>query len=162
MTLLTWPGKTEADPAPPAAPVVPAASARDLPATLYAPARPAPTPAAYTPPAYAPAPYAPAPYATAQGPAPTPSVAAANPPMTAGTRGEPPRYYSVHREYGLQPDPIALSPEFLANSSTADLAEPPPPLPPHLSAQNGAAASPASQNRAATQTEPADDSTTLN
>lgn len=41
------------------------------------------------------------------------------------------RFYSLHRAFGQTPDPIALSPQFLASPS-ADLADPPPPPPPRI------------------------------
>lgn len=40
-------------------------------------------------------------------------------------------YYSLHRAYGQQPDPIALNQQFLSTPS-ADLADPPPPPPPRI------------------------------
>ena len=49
------------------------------------------------------------------------------------------RFYSVHRQYGLQPDPPPIPPQFFA--ATADLSEPPGPLPTqHLTTGSGATA----------------------
>jgi hypothetical protein len=121
--LLTWPGKASpSQPLPMAAPIrrqplamvdsgpLPPPSpltAQALPTSIYAPAPP------------------PSPLMAAQQPAQT--MAAPEPPP-----GQPPRLYSLHREYGLTPDPApALLPtQFF--TPTADLAEPPPPPPPHV------------------------------
>jgi hypothetical protein len=131
--VLSWPGK-QASPSPDAVPR-PAPTARsNLPTSIYTP----------PPPAYAPRP---SPDASAAS-ATTASVQ----PMVAPGEGEPPRFYSVAREYGVRPDPIALSPQFLADSGATDLAEPPPLPPPHLnSAQtaNMSTAAAANQTRAA-------------
>src|SRR5271154_3180174 len=83
--------------------------------------------------------------------APPPPVAdAAAQPMLAGLDGQPPRFYSVAREYGAQPDPINLSPQFAANTQ-GDLADPPPPTPHAYASQtaNMSAAVAASRARAA-------------
>jgi len=53
-----------------------------------------------------------------------------------------PRFYSVHREFGLKPDPIPLPQQFFADSAAADLAAPPPPLDPHPVPGTQAATSP--------------------
>ena len=140
---LSWPGK--------AAPASPATATN---APLPAPF--APRSAANAPPALPTSIYAPAPvaYRPAQAVVPaSPAVAAAPAqPMLAGSSGAPPRFYSVQRQYGVQPDPVALSAQFLADTGGADLAEPPPPPPPHLNAAqtaNMSTAAAASQARAA-------------
>ena len=147
---LSWSGKTPA--AAQAAPAVqspytpsPAASAwspsprraperianATLPTSLYSPA---PTPrqeAASAAPAAQPAPW------TSMG----------NAARAAEARDErsepfhPAHFYSVQRQYGLQPDPIPLPKQFFA-ASTPDLAAPPPPLPPHPVPGSQAATSP--------------------
>jgi len=84
--------------------------------------------------------------------APTPPVAdAAIQPMLAGLDGQTPRFYSVAREYGAQPDPITLSSQFVANTQGDDLANPPPPTPHAYANQtaNMSAAVAASRARAA-------------
>jgi len=55
---------------------------------------------------------------------------------------QPPRFYSVHREFGLKPDPIPLPQQFFAAGGAADLAAPPPPLDPHPVPGTQAATSP--------------------
>lgn len=64
--------------------------------------------------------------------------------------GQTPHFYSVHREFGLSPDPIPLPRQFFADSAATDLAAAPPPLAPHPVAGTQAAASPANSpaNRA--------------
>ncbi|MDR3508309.1 MAG: hypothetical protein P4L64_10470 [Caulobacteraceae bacterium] len=64
--------------------------------------------------------------------------------------GEPPRFYSVHRQYGVTPDPIPLPAQFFADAGNADLAEPPPPVTPRI-LSNGQAASSATTTAAARQ-----------
>jgi len=66
--------------------------------------------------------------------------AAAAPQMAAA--GTPAHFYSVHRQFGLSPDPIPLPPQFFADGAV-DLAAPPPPLPPHAVPGSQAATSPA-------------------
>jgi hypothetical protein len=128
MAMLTWPGKDQSATAP-VQPISAQPRARLGPAADAPPApRPLPT-SIYAPP---PAPVAPAP-ANAAG-------------------GLPPRFYSVSRQYGVQPDPIALSPQFLADSSAASLAEPPSAPTPHANAAqtaNLSAAAATAQSRAA-------------
>jgi hypothetical protein len=51
--------------------------------------------------------------------------------MSCGPYDQHARYYSLHRAFGERPDPIKLSPQFLATPS-ADLADPPPPPPPRI------------------------------
>jgi hypothetical protein len=62
----------------------------------------------------------------------------------------PPRLYSLHREFGLTPDPIPLPKQFFADSAATDLAAPPPPLDPRPVPGTQAATSPANtaSNRA--------------
>jgi hypothetical protein len=69
--------------------------------------------------------YAAPPPAQSQAPAGASRIAA------AGPYDQKAHFYSVHRQYGQNPDPIALSPQFLATPS-ADLADPPPPPPPRI------------------------------
>jgi hypothetical protein len=47
----------------------------------------------------------------------------------AGSPGQAPHFYSVHRQFGLSPDPIPLPRQFFADNAP-DLAAAPPPLPP--------------------------------
>jgi hypothetical protein len=53
---------------------------------------------------------------------------AAPAPIAQAQNGRP-HFYSVHRPFGLSPDPIPLPRQFFADGSP-DLAAPPPPLPP--------------------------------
>lgn len=69
--------------------------------------------------------YAAPPPAQGQQPAQASNVA------VAGGYDQRPRHYSLHRSFGETPDPIALTPQFLATPS-ADLADPPPPPPPRI------------------------------
>jgi hypothetical protein len=113
-TLLIWPGKANvSQPRPMAAP---------LPRQPIAmvDSGPVPPPSPLVAQALPTSIYAPA-------PPPAEAVGAQEPPP-----GQPPRLYSLHREYGLTPDPApALLPtQFF--TPTADLAEPPPPPPPHV------------------------------
>ena len=95
----------QAQPLPPPAP----------PTSIYAPP-PSPTP---------PLPSRPAASAAAP-PAPTVRALASAEPV--GSENLRPRFYSVHRPYGAEPDPIELTPQFL-NQGSPDLATPPPPVP---------------------------------
>ena len=137
--LLSWPGKV----LPTARPDAPQAAASEPASGFYTQPRPWPAPMA------------------ANTAAPT---AAPGPSTVAGMIGAPPRFYSVHRQYGLQPDPVTLSPQFQADSGSADMAEPPPPPPPHSnSAQtaNMSAAAAASQARAANESAQGSDSAAI-
>lgn len=102
----------------PVGPADPMAPRRDAPifsmASSAAPA-PAPAPAASS---------APAPLAR-----PTPTAAAPQPaaPAPAARQNDDPRYYSVHRMAGREPDPIPLPAPFFLDAAPVDLAEPPPP-----------------------------------
>ncbi len=98
-------------------------------------APPAPPTSIYAPPPPRTQTYAPSPQVQARA-APQPAAA---PRPAQGVRAlaqaEPvgsdylrPRFYSVHRPYGQEPDPITLTPEFLSQGSP-DLATPPPPVP---------------------------------
>jgi hypothetical protein len=80
-------------------------------------------------------------------PARTAQAAPAGPSRLASAGGsdEHARFYSLHRAYGERPDPVSLSPQFLA-TPTADLADPPPPPPPHI--LPGQVATPAQQTAA--------------
>jgi hypothetical protein len=57
------------------------------------------------------------------------SAAAAAPPTNlyaaAQSQGQAPRRYSVHREFGVAPDPTPLPPQFFAGGPAADMAAPP-------------------------------------
>lgn len=166
----------QANPAPDVVQVATAAP-RDLPTSLYAPppseappvklrgvilADPAPSPAFAPPEATAPAPTPlPSPVASAPPP-PTPAAPPAPAPMAAATpapaqvadasghSATPPRYYSVAREYGVQPDPDPLPAQFFASAPGSDMAAPPPPLDPRPVPGTQAATSPANSasNRA--------------
>jgi hypothetical protein len=129
---LYWPGKPTAPASPVStAPTAPAPRAV-APTTIYAPATPA-RPAAEPLPlppweaAYAPSAAPQSPRDTAPPPAPQ---------TAAGSQtGLPPRFYSVQRQYGVAAT-VPLSPQFLADSASTDLAAPPPaPAPPVLSGQ---------------------------
>ena len=131
--MLSWPGKTVATPRSLAQ------AGRTVAAQAYAPQPFAAPPSA--PAAYVPAPYSP-PSAPAQAvaalptslysPPPSPLMQPAAQAAPATTAGQPPRFYSLHREFGLTPDPApaTLPTQFFAPS--ADLAEPPPPPPPRV------------------------------
>ena len=54
------------------------------------------------------------------------AVAAPQAVATAPRNPNGPHFYSVHREFGMSPDPIPLSPQFFAGAS-AGMAEPDPP-----------------------------------
>jgi len=71
-----------------------------------------------------------------------PSRAAATPAPAQTAANQAPHFYSVHREFGLTPDPIPLPRQFFADSAGADLAAPPPPLDPHPVPGTQAATSP--------------------
>jgi len=130
---LSWSGKTDiALPAPrtpayaaaryvapPPAPIsapIPASSAAEA---------PAPNGWRYMPPigptAAGPTPVATAQPATIYDPAPPQAPAAAQIPVDGGVAGSTARRYSLHREYGLTPDPIPLPPQFFG--ATADLTQ---------------------------------------
>jgi hypothetical protein len=141
---LSWPGKQAAParvPAPVHRPALAPSAGSRLPTSIYAP--PAATPASIT--------------------------GASVQPLVAPGQGAPPRFYSVAREYGAKPDSIALSPQFLADTASADLADPPPLPPPHLNAaqtSNMSSAAATNQARAASEAaqngSEASDSTALN
>ena len=119
LPMLTWPGKTAPAPladirdtTPPQAKPIQATTARATPTSLYdAP---------------------PARWRTDAEPQAQPQPQAA-PPIAAASAGNgvPPHFYSVARQYGVQPDPVQLSSQFLASTPEADMAEPPPLPPPH-------------------------------
>jgi hypothetical protein len=126
LQILTWPGKVPT-PQPQrqiatAAPVRPAAQPA-LPTSLYGPSAPrwraAPASTTRDPTTRGPA--------TQAAPQPAPAAIAA----AKSTDGAPPHFYSLARQYGVPPDPIALSPQFLASTPQSDMAEPPPLPPPH-------------------------------
>jgi len=122
LPMLTWPGKT-------AAPPVPRTDDRHTapqrlePTSFYPQSRPQPSAAPTSlydrpPPRWRPA-----------DAAPTPPQPASQPAPQAANGGQGPHFYSVARQYGVQPDPVQLSPQFLASTPQVDMAEPPP-LPP--------------------------------
>jgi len=117
--LLTWPGKPAAAPALRADDRY-APPPRATPTSLYEP----------PPPRWRSADTA----APPQPPAPAPAPAS---PQVEGER-LPPHFYSVARQYGVQPDPVQLSPQFLASTPQADMAEPPPIPPPHVAGPQAA------------------------
>ena len=124
----------------------PAAPAEAPPALAGAP-QPAPT-SIYTPASATPA---------AAAPSTAESRAAALPPPRgylaprAGSdtadASQGVRFYSVHRPFGIQPDPAPIPPQFFA--ATADLSEPPGPLPTERTTTSGAGAKSSSTVRAA-------------
>ncbi|MGC1302753.1 MAG: hypothetical protein WA840_10300, partial [Caulobacteraceae bacterium] len=70
-----------------------------------------------------------------------PSAVQAAPPASARAAAgdQKVRFYSLHRQYGLQPDPAPIPPQFF--SASADLAQPPGPiLTQRLTSGSGAAA----------------------
>lgn len=152
-SMLAWPGKQASPTAVPAPTPTPTprlapVSTSTLPTSIYAPPPPADTPR-------------PSPLRSMGATTATASVQ----PMVAPGEGAPPRFYSVAREYGVKPDPIALTPQFLADTGSADLAEPPPLPPPHLSAAqtaNMSTAAATNQTRAANEASEASDATALN
>lgn len=122
---LSWPGKNSA---PRPAPVTEPAPQPEPARAAYAPTRvseparpvqPAPLPTSiYDAPPPAPA----QPVAAAQ---PAPAPALPHPTQTA-RRADGPRFYSVHRDFGIAPDAAPIPPQFFGE--TADLSEPPPPV----------------------------------
>jgi hypothetical protein len=116
----------------------PAEVAAPPPLPSPAPQPPAPQPIAALSPPPAPAQAAPAPQP--QSPAPSPDGVAHS--------AQPVRIYSVARQYGVTPDPDPLPAQFFGED--ADMAAPPPPLPPKAVAGNQAATAPANtaSNRA--------------
>lgn len=72
---------------------------------------------------------APAPTAASSTPAPRvqPAPAPRPAPAPAARQNDDPRYYSVHRMAGREPDPIPLPAPFFLDAAPVDLAEPPPP-----------------------------------
>jgi hypothetical protein len=148
---LSWPAKTAAFKAAPPAAVTPPQAPVE---TLYRPARTEPVAGARLPASiYAPYPsIQPPPAAGAQPYARTAAAATAGPAADSAHSSQPPRFYSVHREFGLTPDPIPLPQQFFADSAATDMAAPPPPLAPHpvpgSQAANAAANTPANRTRA--------------
>jgi hypothetical protein len=104
-------------PSPAAAAPVLAGTPQAAPTSIYAPAPPrqaaTAASAAVSPSAQA------APQAAAQAAPPAAARAVAG--------DQKVRFYSLHRQYGLQPDPAPIPPQFF--STSADLAEPPGPIP---------------------------------
>ena len=149
---LSWPGKVVQAPRP--TPQASTSSGRRIwnpeplappaAAPVRAPAQPAraPLPTAALPASI----YAPPPPAAPQPPAPAPApvvqqARAAPRAMTQRASSsdgdyQPPHFYSLYREYGQNPDPIPLNPQFFA-ASTPDLAQPPPPVPHTVTTSSG-------------------------
>jgi hypothetical protein len=92
--------------------------------------------------------------ASAQPASPQPAAVAAN--------GLAPRFYSVHRQFGVQPDPIPLPAQFFGDSPQADLAAPPPPLPPRVILGQGASSTASVQRAVAAANLAAGDANTSN
>jgi len=114
MPLLSWPGKTQTvQPTPQAQHN--AASATAAPTSLYAAPPPRWRPVDNKAPAQ---------------PGEQPPATSPQPRLPPGV-GLPPHFYSVARQYGVQPDPVQLSSQFLASTPQSDMAEPPPLPPPH-------------------------------
>jgi len=153
LRLLSWPGKVQrapaaraaapsrywaADPSPPYRPlavqaparryepVPPAPPVRAMP-TQAVQAQPLPPPAQPTS-IYAPPPAPTPPVQPSASTRPAPAVRALASAEPVGSEDLRPRFYSVHRPFGAEPDPIVLTPQFLGQDS-ADLATPPPPVP---------------------------------
>ena len=127
--MLTWPGKAPAasrpgnradrtvEAPPPYPRMQPPMAVAALPTSLYAPP---PSPLSATLRAAQPVSQS----ASVASPTQAHPVQAA--PSQGATSGQPPRFYSLHREFGLAPDPapVPLPSQFFAPN--ADLAEPPP------------------------------------
>ena len=127
LPMLNWPGKATSAPlADVAAPAQPAPTLAKP--SQAAPARTTPTSLYDTPPPR----WRTSNEAPAQAPPPAPA------PIKAADRGQPPHFYSLARQYGVQPDPMQLSPQFLAATPQADMAEPPPLPPPHTAGAQAA------------------------
>ncbi len=140
MAMLTWPGKIAEPQAQPHYPAETRLAPQAAPTSLYD----TPPPRWRAAEDNAPSPPA-SPPTAAQGEAPQAAA------QTVAD-GQPPHFYSLARQYGVQPDPVALSPQFLASTPQADMAEPPPPPPPHTigaSSANMSSAAATSQLRQA-------------
>jgi len=129
--MLTWPGKAAPEPqadirnaTPPQTAPIQAHPAQ------AAPDRAAPSSLYDTPP--------PRWRASVATPAPSPPQTPAPVAAQSTGNGQPPHFYSVARQYGVQPDPVQLSSQFLASTPDADLAEPPPLPPPHTAGAQSA------------------------
>jgi len=68
-------------------------------------------------------------------PSSTAAMGPAARPATAANDGETARFYSLHRQYGLTPDPDPIPPQFF--TQTADLSDPPGPSPVYKAASTG-------------------------
>ncbi len=73
-----------------------------------------------------PSPQAPAQTQTSSVPLQTQQTAFATPPRVRPANGEGVRFYSVHRPFGMRPDPAPIPPQFFA--ATPDLSDPPGPI----------------------------------
>jgi hypothetical protein len=93
-----------------------------VPTSIYAPAPPRPVTAVQS-----------TPLKTAQATPP-------RPPANPAQGDERVHFYSLHRQYGLQPDPAPIPPQFFAN--TADMSEPPGPIPAQRLVSGGASGAP--------------------
>ncbi len=101
-----------------------AAEASPAPSTVAAPAPPPIPQSIYDPPAGQGAATTGAPTAALSAAS---SAAAMAPTATASNSSETARFYSLHRQYGLTPDPDPIPPQFF--TQTADLSDPPGPSP---------------------------------
>ncbi len=88
---------------------------------------------------YAPAPPRPAAVQNRTNPVQT-AQAAPRPPVNPAQGEERVHFYSLHRQYGLQPDPAPIPPQFFNN--TADMSEPPGPIPAQRLVSGGASTAP--------------------
>jgi hypothetical protein len=128
---LSWPGKLSA-PRAEAAPPAPMEAPRPAETPAYAPTRVSasvrtaePAPARLPTSIYDTPPAPPPVQPVAAAPMAQPPAAQPAPSMQTARRADGPRFYSVHRDFGIAPDAAPIPPQFFAD--TADLAEPPPP-----------------------------------
>lgn len=95
-------------------------------------------------------------------PAPVPAAPASPQPAAVAANGLAPRFYSVHRQFGVQPDPIPLPAQFFGDTPATDLAAPPPPLPPRVILGQGASSTASVQRAVAAANLAAGDANTSN
>jgi len=120
--------------------------------------REAPEPA----PAAAPRPQAQAQPQPVQAAAAQPVAAPAPQPAAIAANGLAPHFYSVQRQFGVQPDPIPLPAQFFGDSPATDLAAAPPPLPPRVILGQGASSTASVQRAVAAANLAAGDANTSN